>query len=161
VLTTQHYHWYAAIARRVASSVNYSRRRTESSSEHFTRDLSLLKALWCENKRCSDTNPWPMDPKASALPTTPQRATIMILVHAVFRTSVVCGWTWCPERQNPRPNSFNTAKCHARCRHHIASPCIPHAVWRQIRLSRHRPSSIPYALSWLATRTLLLRWLFH
>jgi len=32
-------------------------------------DLSLLKAdaLWYENKRCSDSNPWPMNPKASVL----------------------------------------------------------------------------------------------
>jgi len=65
------------LPRRVASWVNYSSRRTESSSEHFISDLSLLKAdaLWCENKRCSDSNPWPMDPKASVLPTTSQRLT--------------------------------------------------------------------------------------
>jgi len=33
----------------------------------------LLKAdaLWCENKLCSDSNPWRMEPKASVLPTTP------------------------------------------------------------------------------------------
>jgi len=61
----------------VASWVNYSSRRTESSSEHFDSDLSFLKAdaLWCENKQCSDSNPWPIDPKASVLPTTPQRLT--------------------------------------------------------------------------------------
>jgi len=63
------------LPRRVASWVNYSSRRTESSSEHFASALSLLKAdaLWWENKRCSDSNPWPMDPTASVLPTTPQR----------------------------------------------------------------------------------------
>jgi len=45
---------------RVASWVNYSSRLTESSSEHFASVLSLLKAdaLWCENKRCSDSNPY-------------------------------------------------------------------------------------------------------
>jgi len=61
--------------RRVASWVNYSSRRTESSSGNFASDLSLLKAdaPWCENNGCSDSNPWPMDPKASVLPTTPQR----------------------------------------------------------------------------------------
>jgi len=49
-----------------------------SSSEHFGSDLSLLKAdaLWCENKRCSDANPWPIDPKVSVLPTAPQRLDI-------------------------------------------------------------------------------------
>jgi len=79
VLTSQHYHWYAAtrfaLPRRVASWVNYSSRRTELSSEHFASDLSLLKAdaPWCENRRCSDSNLWPMDPKASVLRTTPQR----------------------------------------------------------------------------------------
>jgi len=33
--------------------------------------------MWtfCENKRCSDSNPWPIDPIASVLPTTPQRLT--------------------------------------------------------------------------------------
>jgi len=62
---------------RVASWVNYCSRQTESSSEHFANDLSLLKACtpWCENKRCSDSNPWPMDRKVSVLPTTPQRST--------------------------------------------------------------------------------------
>jgi len=65
--------------RRVASWVNYSSRQTETSSEHFASDLSLLKAdvPWCENKRCSGSNPWPMDPKASVLSTTPQRPTNM------------------------------------------------------------------------------------
>jgi len=59
--------------RRVASWVNYSSRWiTESSSEHFVRDLSWLKAdaLWCENKRCWESNPWPMDPKASEFKVT-------------------------------------------------------------------------------------------
>jgi len=39
-----------------SSWVNYNNRRTESSSEHFASDLSLLKAdeLWYENKRCLD-----------------------------------------------------------------------------------------------------------
>jgi len=62
-------HCYSVrLPRRVASWVNYSSRRTESSNEHFVSHLSLLKAdeLWCESKRCSDWNPWPMDPKASA-----------------------------------------------------------------------------------------------
>jgi len=65
------------LPRRVASWVNYSSWRTESSSEHLASDLSLLKAdaPWCENTRCLDSNPWPMDPKASVLPTTPQRLT--------------------------------------------------------------------------------------
>jgi len=48
----------------------------ESSSEHFASDLSLLKAdalRWEQNRQCSDSNPWPMDPKVSVLPTTPQR----------------------------------------------------------------------------------------
>jgi len=63
VLTPQHYHGtllHDSPSRRVASWVNYSSRRTESSSEHFAIDLSLLKAdaPWCENKRCSDSNPW-------------------------------------------------------------------------------------------------------
>jgi len=60
---------------RVASWVYYSSRRTDSSSEHFASDPRLLKtdAPWCENKRCSDSNPWPMDPKASVLLTTRQR----------------------------------------------------------------------------------------
>jgi len=45
--------------RRVASWVNYSSRQTVSYSEHFVSDQGLLKAdaLWCENKRCSDSNP--------------------------------------------------------------------------------------------------------
>jgi len=68
VLTPQHYHWYTLLldspSRRVASwsSKLYSRQRTESSSEHYGSDLSLLKtdALWCENKRGSDSNPWPI-----------------------------------------------------------------------------------------------------
>jgi len=48
------------LPRRVALWVNYSSWRTESSSEHVASDLSLLKAdaLWWENKRCSDSNPW-------------------------------------------------------------------------------------------------------
>jgi len=56
------------------SLVNYSSQHTESSSEHYDIDLNLLKAnaLWCENKRCSDSNPWPMDTKVSVLPTTPK-----------------------------------------------------------------------------------------
>jgi len=72
------------LPRRVASCVNYSSRWTESSSEHFASDLSLLKAdaLWCENQRCSDSNPWPMDPKACVLPTTPQRLTNVCRVCA-------------------------------------------------------------------------------
>jgi len=43
---------------RVASWVNYSKQRTESPSERYSCYLSLLKAdaLWCENKRCSDSN---------------------------------------------------------------------------------------------------------
>jgi len=55
--------------------VNYSSRRTESSSEHFASDLSLLKAdaLWCENKWCLESNPWPMNPKVRVLLTTPWR----------------------------------------------------------------------------------------
>jgi len=42
--------------------INYSSRRTESSSEHVASDLSLLKAEapWCENKRYTDSNPWPI-----------------------------------------------------------------------------------------------------
>jgi len=49
------------LPRRVASWVNYSRQRTESVSEHYASDLSLLKAdALCENKRYSDSNPWPM-----------------------------------------------------------------------------------------------------
>jgi len=56
------------------SWVKYSSRRTESSSalQHFASVFSLQKAdaMWCENKRCSDSNPWPMDPKASVHYTT-------------------------------------------------------------------------------------------
>jgi len=50
--------------------VNYNRQRTELSSERNASDPSLLKAdaLWCENKRFSDSNPRPMDPKASCYP---------------------------------------------------------------------------------------------
>jgi len=71
------------------SWVNYSSRvsrRTESSSEHFASDLSLLKAdeLWCENKRCSDSNPWPMDTKASVLSTTPQRPILELFLYYYF-----------------------------------------------------------------------------
>jgi len=78
VLTPQHYHWHAAsriaFPPRVASWVNYSSQQTV---EHFVSDLSLLKAdaQWCENKRCSDSNPRSMDPKAREQPTTPQRPT--------------------------------------------------------------------------------------
>jgi len=63
--------------RTVFSWVNYSSQRAELSSEHFDSDLSLLKAdaIWCENKRCSDSNPWPMYPKVSVLTTTPLRLT--------------------------------------------------------------------------------------
>jgi len=56
------------------SWVKYSRQRTVSFSKHYASDLSLLKAdaLWCENERCLDSKTWPMDPKQSVLPTTPQ-----------------------------------------------------------------------------------------
>jgi len=65
------------------SWVNYSSRRTESSSEYFVIDLSFLKAdaPWCENKRCLDSNSWHIDPKASVLPTTPQCPTLNLLTH--------------------------------------------------------------------------------
>jgi len=37
--------WYSIrLPQRVASWVNYSRQRSESSSEHYVSDLSLLKA---------------------------------------------------------------------------------------------------------------------
>jgi len=76
--------------RRVASWVNYSSRRTESFSEHFASDLGLLKAdaLWCENKRCSDSNPWPMDPKASVLPATPRRLTCLTMLATLRRRRI-------------------------------------------------------------------------
>jgi len=80
----------------IASWVNYSSPRTESSTEHFASDLSLLKAdtPWCESKRCSDSNPWPMDPKASVLFTTPQRPTN------------VCPFNFLVVLRNRRPSDY-------------------------------------------------------
>jgi len=59
--------------------VNYSSRRTESPSEHFASDLSLLEAdaLCCE-KAVLGFEPMPMVPKASVLATTPQLLTKLL-----------------------------------------------------------------------------------
>jgi len=90
--------WSIRRPRRVASWVNYSSRRTESSSQHFASDLSLLKANapWWENKRCSDSNTWPMDPEASVLPTKPQRPTFAwrALPYVKLRLLNNCAWTY-------------------------------------------------------------------
>jgi len=78
------------------TTTDYSSRRTESSSEHFASDLSLLKsdALWCENKRHSDSNPWPMDPKASVLPTTPQLPTVCSFRHLFSYRFYIMAFHW-------------------------------------------------------------------
>jgi len=105
--------------RRVASWVNYSSRRTESSSEHFASDLSLLKAdaLWCENRRCSDSNPWPMNPKASVHP-----------LHQGAQRSIRSSFLRCP-RNGGRPFCI-----------------ISTAAWRQCVMAS---GTLCYAQDWI------------
>jgi len=55
---------------RVASWVNYSRQCNELNRPVSTTEV--ITACWRLMHRCSDLKPWPTDPKASVLPTTPQ-----------------------------------------------------------------------------------------
>jgi len=75
----------------IASWVNYSRQRTESSSEHFASDLSLLKAdaPWCDGfEQITYGSEFP---KASVLPTTPQHPTISLRVqYSHLNKIVIC-----------------------------------------------------------------------
>jgi len=81
VLAAQHYHWYSAtrfaFPRRVASRVNYSRKRTESSSEHYVSDLSFVNADAYGVKINSAIGLKPTiygsESECATLPTIPQR----------------------------------------------------------------------------------------
>jgi len=80
----------------VASWVNYSRQRIESSREHYDSDLSLLKvdALWCENKQCLDSNPCPVVPlhhSTSELPLQTDIITDVDFIPFAIETSGVWG----------------------------------------------------------------------
>jgi len=95
-LQASHFHlnvWYIAEHSFVAYRDSLHK-ISESSSEHFASDLNFPKAdtPWCENKRCSDSNLWPLDPKASVLPTIPQRPTTTLNFFLSHSAIFPCLW---------------------------------------------------------------------
>jgi len=123
VLTPQHYHWYAAtrFAFQWTTAVNELDRPVSTSS--------VISACWqadalrCENKRCSDSNPSPMNPKANVLPITPQRLNIIAVLSLGLEGNLTTPsykrldssyprWTVASKEHHTTPNTpHHTTRC--------------------------------------------------